>query len=397
MFCFSLTDLIRKNRKPNCLSTIMVSKTLLLISLLICESSVDALAVKSKAKVTARSSGEGFGTSKEAPLVHTPDTSSETQRLLQFLKAQKATGLNHVEIGYHQSTGIRGAFCKKSFKKGQIMCKIPSDCALALSDPSKNGEDAPTFAHAGANFLSMYWNNEQARNLWAPYLDGLPVQGTSQFDPTPDFFGDEELELLEFPRAIRLAKKRQEEISKVSEENSIDFDQLQFATWLVASRAFPISIANEGEEDPKYDEKNQVIAKREQRMLRVLVPFIDLVNHSSDQPNAKLTLIDPEKDDAWFALEATRPIAAGKEVRISYGTGVESSVELLTNYGFVPDKNKIDPFMLKKGGDDSITSLDGWTTTLDEDKAMLSMAEGDDTLKKILNFRIRLKEAYSAD
>ena len=263
MFCFSLTDLIRKNRKPNCLSTIMVSKTLLLISLLICESSVDALAVKSKAKVTARSSGGGFGASKEAPLVHTPDTSSETQRLLQFLKAQKATGLNHVEIGYHQSTGIRGAFCKKSFKKGQIMCKIPSDCALALSDPSKNGEDAPTFAHAGANFLSMYWNNEQARNLWAPYLDGLPVQGTSQFDPTPDFFGDEELELLEFPRAIRLAKKRQEEISKVSEENAIDFDQLQFATWLVASRAFPISIANEGEEDPKYDEKNQVIAKRE--------------------------------------------------------------------------------------------------------------------------------------
>jgi hypothetical protein len=119
-----------------------------------------------------------------------------------------------------------------------------------------------------------------------------------------------------------------------------------------------------------------------------------MANHNSDQPNAKLTLIDPEKDDAWFALEATRPIKEGKEIVISYGSGVESSVELLMNYGFVPHSNRIDEFMLDKAGDDAIASLDGWTTTLDEDKAMLEMAEVDDVLKKILNFRIRLKEAY---
>ena len=50
--------------------------------------------------------------------------------------------------------------------------------------------------------------------------------------------------------------------------------------------------------------------------------------------------------------------------------------------------------MLKKGGDDAIESLDGWTTSLEEDKTMLSMAEDDETLRKILNFRIRLKESY---
>lgn len=122
--------------------------------------------------------------------------------------------------------------------------------------------------------------------------------------------------------------------------------------------------------------------------------FADMANHNSDQPNAKLTLIDPEKDDAWFALEATRPIKAGKEIVIAYGSGVDSSVELLLNYGFVPQSNKIDEFMLKKGGDDAIASLDGWTTTLAEDEAMLKMAEDDEVLKKILNFRIRLKESY---
>eukprot|EP00980_Cylindrotheca_fusiformis_P017202 scaffold5296_cov215-Cylindrotheca_fusiformis.AAC.5 len=122
--------------------------------------------------------------------------------------------------------------------------------------------------------------------------------------------------------------------------------------------------------------------------------LLDMANHNSDQPNAKLTLIDPEKDDAWFALEATRPIKAGKEIVIAYGSGVESSVELFLNYGFVPHNNRIDEFMLAKGGDDAIASLDGWTTTLEEDKLMLEMASGEDTLKKILDFRIRLKESY---
>jgi SET domain-containing protein len=126
-----------------------------------------------------------------------------------------------------------------------------------------------------------------------------------------------------------------------------------------------------------------------------MVPLIDMVNHSSDQPNAKLTLIDPEKDDAWFALEALRPIKAGKEIVIAYGSGVDSSSELFLNYGFVPQSNRIDEFMLKKGGDECIANLEGWTTTLEEDEAMLSMVEDDETLKKILSFRVKLKKSYA--
>ena len=146
---------------------------------------------------------------------------------------------------------------------------------------------------------------------------------------------------------------------------------------------------------PDQDEKGQIISKTgEKKSLFVMVPFIDIANHSSDQPNCKLTLIDPEKDDAWFALEATRPIAAGKELLIAYGNGLESSVELFLNYGFVPSDNKIDALMLKKGGDDTIVGLDGWTTTLEEDKTMVEMAKDDPILQKILQFRIRLKESY---
>lgn len=124
-----------------------------------------------------------------------------------------------------------------------------------------------------------------------------------------------------------------------------------------------VTAAEEMENDlmPHYDERGQVIDKAQRKTIRVMVPFIDMANHSSDNPNCKLTLIDPEKDDAWFALETTRPIVAGKELVISYGSGVESSIELMMDYGFVPTSNRIDTIMLRKGGDDAITSLNGWS------------------------------------
>jgi hypothetical protein len=241
----------------------------------------DAFAAKK-----ARSSvGVGFGASSKNKLSHTPDTSETTQNLLQFLTAQKSKGLLDVEIGTDASTGIRGLFATKNFRNGQIMCQIPSDCALALSDPNKNGEDAPSLAHGAANFLSMYWKNEQARKLWAPYLDTLPVQGSNQFDPTPDFFADEELDLLEFPRIIRQAKGRKEDIAKLAAEKGMDVQILQFATWLTASRAFAISMSAESNEDikalveadgeeEKDGEKQTIVTKAEAKTVRVMVPFI---------------------------------------------------------------------------------------------------------------------------
>ncbi|KAL3944387.1 MAG: hypothetical protein SGBAC_001551 [Bacillariaceae sp.] len=393
-----------------------ISLSILVLSVLQSQyTSTEGFAAKNKAK---SSGGGGFGVAKSV-LTHTPDASKETQALLKFLKSQKAKGLADCEIGTDETSGVRGMFATKNFKKGAFLCQIPSDAALALSDPSQNGEDAPTSAHGGANFLRMYIHDPKAKKLWAPYLNTLPTQGGALFDPTPDFMDEEELELLEFPRAIQVAKSRKEEVTKLAAEQGLDVDELQFATWLTTSRAFAISMSTESEESDKAmlendaaettgaessssseeattseGEKETVVTKAESKTIRVMVPFIDMVNHNSNEPNAKLTLIDPEKDEAWFALEATRPIKAGKEIAIAYGTGVESSVELFLNYGFIPKTNKMDEFMLEKGGDDAITSLDGWTTTLEEDQSMLGMAEGDSTLQKILNFRIRLKESY---
>lgn len=354
---------------------------------------------KANAKAGRSSGGAGFGSDQKTTFIHTPDTGEGSQRLVKFLSAQNAKGLENIDIGFHKETGRCGLFCTSKIKKGQKFCRIPSECALALADPSKNGEDAPTTAHRGANLLEMYMKNEQASQLWSPYLDTLPTQESSTFDRTPDFFIDEDLDLLEFPRVINRAKQRKKEIADVAAERGLTEEELQFATWLTTSRQFRLYIPTpETEEDdimPEKDEKGQIISKGgEKKALYVMVPFIDIANHSSDQPNCRMTLIDPEKDDAWFSLEATRPIAAGKELVISYGNGLESSVELFQNYGFVPSSNKIDALMLKKGDDDTIAGLDGWTTTLEEDKAMVVMCEDDPVLQKILQFRIQLKESY---
>jgi hypothetical protein len=274
----------------------------------------------------------------------------------------------------------------RPFKKGEILCQIPSDCALALSDPALGGSDVPTIAHAARNFLVMYQNDERAKVMWKPYLDTLPTRRDALFDPTPDFYSEDELEQMEFPRAIARARQRRQQIEELAATERIAVEELQFANWLVSSRSFSIQIAA-ADNAPAGS-----VAASFQQSVRVLIPYLDMINHSSNQPNAELHLIDPEKDEAWIAIRATRNIPHGKEVCISYGSGVNSSVEILGDYGFVPTENKFDALMLKKGGEGCIDVVNGWKTTLEEDLAALETAEGN--LRNILALRIKLKQAY---
>ena len=333
--------------------------------------------------------GGGFGKVNDSvPIQHTADVSEATSTLIEFLTSQKAAGINSgCEIGFSHESNIRGLFATKSFKKGEVICKIPSDLALALSNPELGGSDAPNVAFGGRNFLDMYQNHNVASKTWAPYLNTLPTKD-QHFDASPDFFTDEEIDALEFPRAIQGAKTRLNEIAEICAEYDIDFNELQFATWLVASRSFQISIDAGG---PTPDGENLV--SKPSKTIRVMVPFIDMINHS-EGANAEVHIIDPEKDEAWFSIRAQRPIKAGKEITIAYGTGYDTSYTLLQNYGFVADKNKIDTMMLKKGGDGVIEGLDGWSTTLEEDQNALQSSTLSSNMKKVLQFRCKMKLSY---
>lgn len=93
--------------------------------------------------------------------------------------------------------------------------------------------------------------------------------------------------------------------------------------------------------DIALDDRGQVVTKAgERQSIQMLVPYLDMVNHhSQNNCNAKWTVLNPQKDDAWFALVATRSIPLHKEITISYGSQVETSDELLLNFGFVDNSN----------------------------------------------------------
>ena len=255
-----------------------------------------------------RNSGTGFGaTKKDSWRLHTPDDTTTTATLTAFLSKQKAA-IENTEIGLDPVTGERGLYATKNFKEGQIICKVPSDCALALSDPALavKDQEAPTLADGGLFFLQQYWKDTTARKLWAPYLDTLPVSARAA--KTPDLYQDDELDLLEFPRIVNKARQRQAEVrdlAAAATKDSITLEELQFATWLVSTRAFPIQLADQDDAETAataLDERGQVISKAARKWIRVLVPWIDVTNHAA-APNAALTLQDPEKDQAWFALK----------------------------------------------------------------------------------------------
>lgn len=259
-------------------------------------------------------------------------------------------------------------------------------------------------ADGAVNFLRWYQNDERARQTWAAYLDTLPTRGP-HFDSTPDFYSEEEIDQLQFPTIIQETNERRRQIAALAEtESEITFDELQFATWLVASRSFSIKTQVD---DPLVREGASSTSKK---ALRLLLPYLDLINHSSDSANAELHLIDPEKDEAWFAIRATRPIKSGQEITISYGSGVESSLGLLLNYGFLPDENRIDALLFRPGGEDAgrvagrvagpgnplFTSpaAPHWRTTLEEDEGELSRATGN--MVNVLKLRVKLKRAYAS-
>ncbi|KAL7515506.1 hypothetical protein ACHAXN_013449 [Cyclotella atomus] len=363
--------------------------------------SADAFAVSSsqspkRKQITNQGKAAG-GFAKQndsVPITHTADTSPSTQNLLNFLLQWNSEGLgasdSGTEVGFDTTNNIRGLYATKSFKKGEILCKIPSDVALALTDPSTASGEQESVVDGGVNFLEWYVNKADARGMWSAYLDTLPTRD-AYFDPTPDFYYDAEIDELELPMIVKAAKERKQQISELSQSKNIPFDELQFATWLVASRSFAIKISVD---DSKLVREGAVSTT--DKAIRVLLPYLDMINHSSDNANAELHLVDPEKDDAWFAIRATRPIKAGKEITISYGaSGVETSAGLLMNYGFVPDENKIDAMFMKKGGDDCIASLDGWKTTLEEDEALMAAAAGN--MLNVLKLRMKLKKAYPSD
>jgi hypothetical protein len=337
------------------------------------------------------SKGGGFGVSaagKKNKSAYKPDTSAAVKELVNLLVTDReCEGIEPddggVEIGFG-GDGMRGVFAKESLGEGEFVVAVPFPSTVVVS---MEEDDSITDAGRGLSFLKEYLldhyssTDKQEDGEWPhPYLNCLP-RNDYCFDPTPDFWTEDEIRALQFPRIVKEALERKEQIQILAEKEGVDVDHLQFATWLVKSRCFTILKVKPDDGDNKTIQTKSV-----------LIPFFDMLNHNSDQPNAELQVIETKvEDESFYAVQATRPIPAGKEITISYGTTCDSSVELLMNYGLVQKSNQFDAEMLRQGGDDCFNQIDEWSTTLEEDEKELEGAVGN--RRTILAFRIRLKRA----
>lgn len=337
------------------------------------------------------------------PFSYIPDESVATRKFLDFLQAEECEGLEGLEIGFsapqqlqpqHQQHGVsrlRGIFSKEPFHVGDFLCAIPfvSSCVVGeeeiILEAVEEGNDdllpqlsiEMTDAAKGLAFLQ----NVSVNPKWQPYVSCLPTP-LVHFDATPDFWTDEELEQLEIPHVIESARDRREQIQALANSAGLDTDSLQFATWLVTSRAFttikPIMNGATGGESLQ-DQATTL------RMRSVLIPFLDMINHSTSRPNAEIEVVDTKEDDeSFYALRAIRPIQAGEQILITYGTGRESSIDLLFRYGFVSTQDDVNPNDTTEGCNTA------WSTTLTRDQELLVSADG--MLKKILEVRILMKQ-----
>ena len=356
----------------------------------------DALASRSsnkqkKSKSSSTGGGGGFGAAaasskakKDVP-AYIPDNSESAQNLVTALMEEECEGTGReggTEVGFHGRTGMRGLFTAEDFQPGEFLLGIPFPCCLALSNDNIVVEEASD-AELGRRLLEHLNNNNRNNNnnekvgqsFLRAYFQSLPTR-KQHFDATPDFWKDDDIDLLEFPPLVEKMKLRKQQIQELAKTEQLDLEELQFATWLVKSRGFTLL---------KPTEK-AIISKT------VLMPYLDMVNHATENPNAELQALETKvEDDSFYALQALRPISKGKEITISYGTGKDTSVELLSNYGFVPAVNQNDAAMMKEQQYQDIV----WNTSLKDDEQQLSeLLDGDNAvLKTILQFRIRMKRA----
>jgi hypothetical protein len=316
---------------------------------------------------------------------------------------------------------VRGLFAtdESSFEAGEYILAIPFSATLFLRDSLNNdsamidasdlcevlkGEDIESDVLDGYLFWMKFCLGENEQ--WKPYLDSLPGLYDSNFDPTPDFWSEEEIRQLQIPQLIRDSACRKRDAQRVlaahrrrfpRERSSMamSLEALQWSIWIVRTRAFTSFTLRAAANGGGASEDNESIASvtttaattsKEVHPRTFLIPIIDMVNHDCD-PNAELEVVDVpgSYDESFFALRAIAPVQPGNPITILYGTGHETSIDLLARYGFFPPDNPAD-----LGLDWDLVRPE-WTTTSEQDRRELLLLANNESQSAATHTALRLR------
>ncbi len=319
-----------------------------------------------------------------------------------------------VTVWFDEATGRRGLYVtsEDGIAEGDYVFAIPVASAWVVEKTEANAESGSNeLSDAEKGLLFWKWlqssgkSNSDQKYDWKPYREILPTREES-FDPTPDFWSEEQISELELPQAVDGAFSRKKSVQALAKQEDMNEGELSFATWLVASRA--ITVVDDNVEDSDDDDVEDDVEDGDDDFYFdslattcVLVPLLDMINHSSESANAYFAVLGDDGDDEenlYYAVVADRDLCKGEELLISYGSEQDSSVDLLLQYGFVPESNPYDVEFWDAFSEESQGKHDfSWSTTLQEDEDRLTNLDEDDgsaTERTILEFRIRMKRAY---
>lgn len=318
-----------------------------------------------------------------------------------------------VQVQMDEVTRRRGLFvtAENGIAEGDYVFAIPTTSAWVVEQLEGNLE-TKELSDAEKGLLFWKWQQDEDFDNWKPYKDVLPTK-TEAFDPTPDFWSDEQIQALELPSMVEgaLSKKKSVQVA-ANENNDLSEDDLRFASWLVSSRAITVlQMSDDIEEDEieteEMEDDNDDDDFDDLATTCAMVPLLDMINHSSDSPNAYFAVLGDDGDEndtgddeesLFYSVVADRDLKQGEELLISYGSEQDSSVDLLLQYGFVPKSNPFDVEFWEDFFEETENEeISFWTTTLQEDEDRLSQlgnASENIIERTILEFRIRMKRAY---
>jgi len=275
------------------------------------------------------------------------DISQEVQGLYRFLEEQECEGMESLAIGWaltksdddSDSTRLRGLFATDNFATGEFLFAIPHPATLLVQEKiidahdinhdTDNSDEEEEYNDEGMKQAVALLGNFFAESTWEPYIKCLPGVNHTSFDGTPDFWTAKALERFPVPLLRQRSQERFQRIQiESSEKKEFSTKELQWALWIIRSRGFTSIKQSDGGK------------LREQTML---LPLIDMINHDGEDPNASIEVIETDSyDESFIALKARRDITRGEQITLRYGTGFETSLELLDKYGFYTRNNPND-------------------------------------------------------
>jgi hypothetical protein len=198
-----------------------------------------------------------------------------TSRLVAWLLDQGCT-MPSMEVA--RMNGVRGFRATQPVKAGSLVIHVPRRLIIT-QDVARASWTGKVITALGGNatehgYLAAFLLEiKREGGLWKPYVDALP----ESFPDHPQYFSDEELDLLHGSPTLRMISKRREWLKREYEDVArcfppvlkFTFDEFAWARCCVASRAYGL-------------------LDREGKSASGLVPGGDMLNHTS-KPNCRYT------------------------------------------------------------------------------------------------------------